>query len=106
MEELLDDGALGVDDLEACDVGSAGEHLVQAYVGEALEKRKNFSGWRTTRFRRRGVQRGRKGLFSISPEDVKIEISERTHQIGEDVMVTSAVFPQGHHLQRGKESLR
>lgn len=36
LQELLDDGAFPVDDLEACDVGSPRKHSVQAHVGEAL----------------------------------------------------------------------
>jgi len=36
LEELLDDGAVWVDDLEACDVGSARKDPVQAYVGKTL----------------------------------------------------------------------
>lgn len=36
LEELLDDGAVRADDVEACDVGSAGKDSVQAHVGEAL----------------------------------------------------------------------
>lgn len=43
LEELLDDGAVWVDDLEACDVGSTRKDPVQAHVGKTL-RAKNTSG--------------------------------------------------------------
>lgn len=36
LEELLDDGAVRPDDLEACDVGSTRKNSVQAHVGKPL----------------------------------------------------------------------
>lgn len=36
LEELLDDGAVPADDLEASDVGSTSKHSVQAHVGKPL----------------------------------------------------------------------
>lgn len=36
LQELLDDGAVWVDDLKARDVGTTRKHPVQAHVGETL----------------------------------------------------------------------
>lgn len=44
LEELLDDGAVWVDDLESCDVGSTRKDPVQADVGKTL-RAKSKTGW-------------------------------------------------------------
>lgn len=44
LEELLDDEAVWVDDLEACDVGSTRKDPVQAHVGKTL-RGKSTSVW-------------------------------------------------------------
>ena len=38
LDELLDDGVLRADDLEACDVGSSRHHAVETHVGHALQR--------------------------------------------------------------------
>lgn len=37
LEELLNDGAVWVDDLEACDVGPTRKDTVQAQIGKTLQ---------------------------------------------------------------------
>ena len=38
LDELLDDGVLWADDLEARDVGSSRDHAVQTHVGHTLQR--------------------------------------------------------------------
>lgn len=45
LEELLDDGAVWVDDLESCDVGSTRKHPVQADVGKTLSAMRKTGWW-------------------------------------------------------------
>lgn len=44
LEELLDDGAVWADDLEACDVGSTRKDPVQTHVGKTL-RAKSTTWW-------------------------------------------------------------
>lgn len=49
LEELLDDGAVRADDLEARDVGPTRKNPVQAHVGKALRAKSNYHGVESTR---------------------------------------------------------
>lgn len=125
LEELLDDGAVRADDLEACDVGSTRKDPVQAHVGKTLRAKSKTGWWWSiekklklylVHFEFCVITALSCNQQSLTTPQTACHHTEQwycvlllryvelfhvagSYQVGEDVVVSSAVLSWGHHLQ-------